>query len=207
MEDDDLKNLIRTNRTALRMFLQLVDSYRGSDPQLSSKESVAVMTGLLRLGQGEQVATKYGQSNWVPDALAFAQFMDQIGDSSISEFLGIANMEEIPGASVEARADAIRDEQIPEREDPPQPQLASAHRRRNNLGERMIPFAERHIDEGIRKRKQIRESSIQYQLGFMLGEADAKARCYPSDPAVGFRFGGIEKTRFLDGYTKGRKSV
>lgn len=201
MQDEQIKELIRSNRTALRLFIQLADAYRTDDPQLAGKEATAAMVGLLRLSS-DTPDSHFGSAQWEPDPLAFAQFLDGIGDQSLGDFLGVENLDDIPGSSIEARADAIRDQSIEDKAEPPKPQLSSLSPRASNLHE---SFALRLISHFTQRAKQSRADTPEFQLGEAIGRADAARRSFPSRPDAGFDFDGIERGRFLDGYRKGSK--
>ena len=106
--DQQILSLVRDNRSALKFFIQLYDNFRSDDPQLQTKESIQAMTGILRLMAGSSSITQYGTAEWKPDPLSFISLLDQIGDTSLANFIGITDMADIPGVDIEARADAIR---------------------------------------------------------------------------------------------------
>lgn len=121
--EGDFKSFLRDNKTGLKLFIKLKDLYRDKG-LLSSNEAKELMSNLLTLYNGT-TSTQFGKQKWEPDELAFASFLDQIGDTPLGEFLGIESSEGLPGASVEDQADAIRQKAIQKPEEAPIPQLSS----------------------------------------------------------------------------------
>lgn len=125
-EISSFKEFLRSNKTALKKFIQLHDMYR-ADGNLNSKDADELTADLMTLFKGTAVST-LGTAKWEPNKLAFSLFLDQIGEQPLADFLGIDSVADIPNADLETRADEIRDKNIKEPEEAPRPQLSSRRR-------------------------------------------------------------------------------
>lgn len=93
-----LKDVVSNNRFALRNLISLYNSFRGDDPQLQSKDSKLAMQAVLSAlsKQDPERASYFGQMQWEPDALKFAEFLSSVGDKTLAQYLGISSQEDIP---------------------------------------------------------------------------------------------------------------
>ena len=93
-----LKDVVSANRFALRNLISLYNSFRGDDPQLQSKDSKLAMQAVLSAlsKQDPERAAYFGQMQWEPDALKFAEFLSSVGDKTLAQYLGISSQEDIP---------------------------------------------------------------------------------------------------------------
>jgi len=136
-EPDELsgfKDFLKTNKTALKIFIRLYDLYR-EDGNLNSKDAQGLTSDLMSLFKGTE-SSQLGVAKWEPNQLAFAMFLDEIGDQPLAEFLGIKSVADLPNADLESRADDIRKSSIEKPQEPPQPQLSSVKpKARNPLAE------------------------------------------------------------------------
>lgn len=129
-ELDGFKDFLRTNKTALKRFIQLHDLYR-EEGSLASKDAQQITSDLMTLFKGTE-SSQLGVAKWEPNQLAFSMFLDSIGNQPLADFLGIESVADLPNADLEARADEIRDKAVKEPEEPPTPQLSSAKRVKPN---------------------------------------------------------------------------
>lgn len=129
-ELDGFKEFLRTNKTALKRFIQLHDLYR-EEGSLASKDAQQITSDLMTLFKGTE-SSQLGVAKWEPNQLAFSMFLDDIGNQPLADFLGIDSVADLPNADLETRADEIRDKSIKKPEEPPMPQLSSAKQVRAN---------------------------------------------------------------------------
>jgi hypothetical protein len=93
-----LKEVVASNRFALRNLISLYNAFRGDDPQLQSKDSKMAMQAILSAisKKDAERASYFGQMTWEPDALKFAEFLSSVGDDTLAQHLGISSPDEIP---------------------------------------------------------------------------------------------------------------
>ncbi len=125
-EMDQFKDFLRSDITALKIFIRLNDMYR-KDGNLNSKDAKEATANLMSLFKGTE-SSRLGVAKWEPNQLAFAMFLDELGNQPIADFLGIDSVADLPNADLESRADDIRKKSIKKPEEPPTPQLSSTKR-------------------------------------------------------------------------------
>jgi hypothetical protein len=93
-----LKDVVSSNRFALRSLITLYNSFRGDDPQLQSKDSKVAMQAVLSAlsKKDPERASYFGQMTWEPDSLKFAEFLSSVGDKTLAQYLGISSPDDIP---------------------------------------------------------------------------------------------------------------
>lgn len=140
--DEFIRRVAKADRFALRSLINLYNAFRGDDPQLQSKDSKLAMQALLNALSKDDPdrATIFGRMNWEPDALKFAEFLSQIGDQTLAQFLGINSHDDIPSQDTdlessledESSEEPIGDDESDEPDDPeldpPAPEIGESHR-------------------------------------------------------------------------------
>lgn len=107
---DELKTLAREDVSVLKNLVNVQRLYRGDDPQLAGKESkLALGVILQKLYLSNPKAALYlGKLDWEPELVNWVGFLDQIGDKSLAEFLGISDSQSIPVGKAGGLGDGVR---------------------------------------------------------------------------------------------------
>lgn len=106
---DELKALAREDVSVLKNLVNVQRLYRGEDPQLAGKESKLALGVILQklYFSNPKAALYLGKLDWEPELVNWVGFLDQIGDKSLAEFLGISDSQSIPVGKAGGLGDGI----------------------------------------------------------------------------------------------------
>lgn len=116
---EELKKLAKGDISVLKNLINLHKLYSGDDPQLTSKEAdLAIGILLQKLYQKNPRAAHYlGKLTWEAELVNWVGFLDQIGDQTLAQYLGINSTEEIPIGQASGIGDEMGLDDDPEQSD------------------------------------------------------------------------------------------
>lgn len=96
----DVTNHVKGDRSLLRHFATLHDSYFRGDTALSSKEAKTAMGALLTSMWGKVPGVQaLGQMEPQPNITEFIRLLDEVGEGPLGSFFGFRGPDDVPGGA------------------------------------------------------------------------------------------------------------